>query len=87
MYAGDQMGSPYVSNSTNSGPSKGQAYISSLYFILTSLTTVGFGNIAPNTAAEKVFSVVVLLLGGERNFNRSFLFCSISVIDTVVSRI
>ncbi|XP_065052171.1 potassium voltage-gated channel subfamily H member 8-like isoform X2 [Rhopilema esculentum] len=60
---GEQMGKPYVNSSLASGPSKGEAYISSLYFILTSLTTVGFGNIAPNTAAEKIFSVVVLLLG------------------------
>eukprot|EP00794_Sanderia_malayensis_P017353 gene17353-19086_t len=60
---GDQMGRPYVNNSISTGPSKGDAYISSLYFILTSFTTVGFGNIAPNTAAEKIFSVIVLLLG------------------------
>ena len=59
------MGKPYRNNSLATGPSKGEAYISSLYFILTSFTTVGFGNIAPNTAAEKVFSVVVLLLGGK----------------------
>ena len=59
------MGKPYTNSSLDTGPSKGEAYISSLYFILTSLTTVGFGNIAPNTAAEKIFSVVVLLLGGK----------------------
>lgn len=58
------MGKPYTNVSLDTGPSKAEAYISSLYFILTSLTTVGFGNIAPNTAAEKIFSVIVLLLGG-----------------------
>ena len=59
------MGNPYVNMSVATGPSYVDAYVSSLYFILTSLTTVGFGNIAPNTVAEKIFSVVVLLLGGE----------------------
>ena len=75
------MGKPYRNNSLATGPSKGEAYISSLYFILTSLTTVGFGNIAPNTAAEKVFSVVVLLLGGKmlslcKVFTRKSLGCA-----------
>ena len=70
------MGQPYVNSSLASGPSKGEAYISSLYFILTSLTTVGFGNIAPNTAVEKIFSVVVLLLGG----TYCYLFCQYSLL-------
>ena len=47
-----------------SAPSHSEAYISSLYFIFTSLTTVGFGNISPNTVAEKTFSIIVLMLGG-----------------------
>ncbi|XP_057304856.1 potassium voltage-gated channel unc-103-like isoform X2 [Hydractinia symbiolongicarpus] len=40
-----------------------QKYINALYFVFTSLTTVGFGNIAPNTVAEQTFSILVLLLG------------------------
>lgn len=38
-------------------------YITALYFTFTSLTSVGFGNVAPNTNAEKIFSVFAMLLG------------------------
>ena len=39
-------------------------YIASLYFILSSLTSVGFGNIAANTKYEQIFTIIVMLLGG-----------------------
>ncbi|CAK9297251.1 unnamed protein product [Gordionus sp. m RMFG-2023] len=45
------------------GPSRKQRYISSLYFTMTCLTTVGFGNISPNTDAEKIFSIIMMLIG------------------------
>jgi len=43
------------------------SYISALYFTCTSLTSVGFGNVSPNTNAEKVFSVAAMLIGGKHN--------------------
>lgn len=59
------MNRPYnESNLSMTGPSYSEEYVSALYFIFTSLTTVGFGNISPNTVAEKAFSVVVLIFGG-----------------------
>ncbi|ELU07688.1 hypothetical protein CAPTEDRAFT_168526 [Capitella teleta] len=39
------------------------AYISALYFTCTSLTSVGFGNVSANTDAEKIFSVIAMLIG------------------------
>lgn len=45
-------------------PSLASLYMSSLYFSLTSLTSIGFGNIAPNTTAEKIFSCVTMIFGG-----------------------
>ncbi|KAF8794758.1 Potassium voltage-gated channel subfamily H like protein [Argiope bruennichi] len=39
------------------------AYITALYFTTTSLTSVGFGNVAANTNAEKVFSILTMLIG------------------------
>jgi len=50
-------------NST--GPSIQTRYITSLYFTLSSLTSVGFGNVSPNTDAEKIFSVCVMIIGGK----------------------
>ena len=34
-----------------------------LYFVITTLTTVGFGDIAPRTAAGKIFTMAYLLIG------------------------
>ena len=41
------------------------AYTTALYYSCTSLTTVGFGNVSANTKWEKVFSVVIMLIGGK----------------------
>ncbi|KAL0967554.1 hypothetical protein UPYG_G00253720 [Umbra pygmaea] len=62
------IGSPYRYNASGSGqweggPSKDTLYISSLYFTMTSLTTIGFGNIAPTTDGEKIFSVAMMMVG------------------------
>ncbi|XP_010224957.1 PREDICTED: potassium voltage-gated channel subfamily H member 4-like [Tinamus guttatus] len=45
------------------GPSIRSAYITSLYFTLSSLTSVGFGNVCANTDAEKIFSICTMLIG------------------------
>ena len=48
-----------------SGPTIASAYMSALYYTMSSLTTCGFGNIAPNTTAEKLFGCITMLLGCE----------------------
>lgn len=45
------------------GPDLFSIYFSALYYTMSSLTTCGFGNIAPNTSAEKLFGCVTMLLG------------------------
>ncbi|XP_053568361.1 potassium voltage-gated channel subfamily H member 1 [Bombina bombina] len=65
---GISIGTPYRFNVTGSGkweggPSKDSVYISSLYFTMTSLTSVGFGNIAPTTDGEKIFAVAMMMIG------------------------
>ena len=40
------------------------AYVTALYYSCTSLTTVGFGNVSANTKWERIFSVVIMLIGG-----------------------
>ncbi|XP_056424199.1 potassium voltage-gated channel subfamily H member 1 isoform X9 [Hyla sarda] len=65
---GMTIGSPYRYNLSGSGkweggPSKDSVYISSLYFTMTSLTSVGFGNIAPTTDGEKIFAVAMMMIG------------------------
>ena len=34
-----------------------------MYFVFTTLTSVGFGNVAPNSANEKILAIFVMLLG------------------------
>uniref|UniRef100_A0A8C5PDG8 Cyclic nucleotide-binding domain-containing protein n=1 Tax=Leptobrachium leishanense TaxID=445787 RepID=A0A8C5PDG8_9ANUR len=59
---GKRLEAPYINNSIG-GPSIRSAYIASLYFTLSSLTSVGFGNVCANTDAEKIFSICTMLIG------------------------
>ncbi|KAM8946184.1 voltage-gated delayed rectifier potassium channel KCNH4 [Pelodytes ibericus] len=59
---GKRLEAPYINNSLG-GPSIRSAYIASLYFTLSSLTSVGFGNVCANTDAEKIFSICTMLIG------------------------
>ncbi|XP_019636298.1 PREDICTED: potassium voltage-gated channel subfamily H member 8-like [Branchiostoma belcheri] len=45
------------------GPDITSAYLTALYFTLSSLTSVGFGNVSANTNAEKIFSVCTMMIG------------------------
>ncbi|CAH2224194.1 potassium voltage-gated channel subfamily H member 3 [Pelobates cultripes] len=45
------------------GPSSRSSYITSLYFALSSLTSVGFGNVSANTDTEKIFSICIMMIG------------------------
>uniref|UniRef100_A0A3Q1J0P4 Voltage-gated delayed rectifier potassium channel KCNH4 n=1 Tax=Anabas testudineus TaxID=64144 RepID=A0A3Q1J0P4_ANATE len=47
----------------NGGPSVRSSYVTSLYFALSSLTSVGFGNVSANTDSEKIFSICTMLIG------------------------
>lgn len=57
----EQTKQPYVNNT--GGPTVKSKYITALYFTFSSLTSVGFGNVSPNTNTEKVFSICVMLIG------------------------
>uniref|UniRef100_A0A674NTH7 Voltage-gated inwardly rectifying potassium channel KCNH2 n=1 Tax=Takifugu rubripes TaxID=31033 RepID=A0A674NTH7_TAKRU len=60
---GDQLGKPYNDSIHGSGPSIKDKYVTALYFTFSSLTSVGFGNVSPNTNSEKIFSICVMLIG------------------------
>ncbi|XP_028822574.1 potassium voltage-gated channel subfamily H member 2-like isoform X2 [Denticeps clupeoides] len=60
---GDQLGKPYNTTVPSSGPSIKDKYVTALYFTFSSLTSVGFGNVSPNTNSEKIFSICVMLIG------------------------
>ncbi|XP_048113626.1 potassium voltage-gated channel subfamily H member 2a isoform X2 [Alosa alosa] len=60
---GDSLGKPYNHSIPGSGPSIKDKYVTALYFTFSSLTSVGFGNVSPNTNSEKIFSICVMLIG------------------------
>ncbi|XP_071347730.1 voltage-gated inwardly rectifying potassium channel KCNH6-like isoform X2 [Trachinotus anak] len=60
---GGQLGKPYNDSIIESGPSIRDKYVTALYFTFSSLTSVGFGNVSPNTNSEKIFSICVMLIG------------------------
>ncbi|XP_004432689.1 PREDICTED: potassium voltage-gated channel subfamily H member 6 [Ceratotherium simum simum] len=60
---GVQLGKRYNGSDPASGPSVQDKYVTALYFTFSSLTSVGFGNVSPNTNSEKVFSICVMLIG------------------------
>ncbi|XP_034717015.1 potassium voltage-gated channel subfamily H member 6 isoform X1 [Etheostoma cragini] len=59
----EQVGKSYNDSDSTSGPSVKDKYVTALYFTLSSLTSVGFGNVSPNTNSEKIFSICVMVIG------------------------
>ncbi|KAK9530410.1 hypothetical protein VZT92_011912 [Zoarces viviparus] len=55
----EQLGKSY----NDSDSSVKDKYVTALYFTLSSLTSVGFGNVSPNTNSEKIFSICVMVIG------------------------
>jgi potassium voltage-gated channel Eag-related subfamily H member 2 len=64
-YLANLTGMEYNFNDTASGPDIRSCYITSLYFTFTILTSVGFGNVAPVTNYEKVFTIFAMMVGCE----------------------
>lgn len=60
----EEVGTGAVNGTVSNGPSLRSIYIAALYFTLSSLTSVGFGNVSANTDAEKIFSICTMLIGG-----------------------
>ena len=54
---------PHETESALASQSFQSRYITSVYFTITGLTSVGFGNVSPNTEAEKIFTICLMLMG------------------------
>ncbi|XP_058974689.1 potassium voltage-gated channel protein eag [Musca domestica] len=54
----------YNNDSTEliNGPSRKSMYVTALYFTMTCMTSVGFGNVAAETDNEKVFTICMMII-------------------------
>ncbi|CAH8560596.1 unnamed protein product [Dicrocoelium dendriticum] len=52
-----------VIHSEDALPPPSMLYMTSLYFTLSLVTSIGFGNVAANTTAEKIVSVIFMIIG------------------------
>ena len=43
--------------------SGGEIYTTAVYFCITTITTVGYGDITGNTTGERIFCILLMLLG------------------------
>ena len=58
-------------------------YIASMYFVLTTFTTVGFGDINGVTVPERMFCLILMLVGAVAfSFAVSSLSSMLSALDT-----
>lgn len=53
----------FVDGEPINGPHTDVVYISSLYYTMSSFTSVGFGNISANTGLEKFFTIIMMVIG------------------------
>ena len=49
------------------GPSRKSMYVTALYYTMTCMTSVGFGNVASETDNEKIFSILMMIVAGVNN--------------------
>ena len=55
------------------GPSRKTMYVTALYYTMTCMTSVGFGNVAAETDNEKIFSICMMIVAGKRSFANSLV--------------
>lgn len=58
------------------GPSRKTMYVTALYFTMTCMTSVGFGNVAAETDNEKIFTICMMIIAGMLVYKQApyFLF-------------
>lgn len=52
----------WMDGDVNSMP-KEEQYLTSFYFIITTFSTVGYGDISANNTSEKIFCIIVMVVG------------------------
>jgi len=59
------------------GPSRKTMYVTALYYTMTCMTSVGFGNVAAETDNEKIFSICMMIVAGEIPMDEPRVTCEL----------
>ena len=63
---GNDMNDPYKiyeNQTVENGPDVGMEYVSAMYYTMSSLTSVGFGNVSAYTTYERLFTIGMMIIG------------------------
>jgi hypothetical protein len=75
-YLRENNGTP--DNPSTDEPAKDQRYLAALYWAVTTLTTVGYGDIIPQTDSERLYAMLAMIIGSA--FYGYIIGCITSVI-------
>ena len=65
-----------------------ELYVASFYFVVTTIATVGYGDITPKTISERIFCIIIMLLGVTGfSFATGSLSSLMNNIDTVSAKL
>lgn len=74
-----------ASSDYTEGPSTEMRYLTALYFTLSCMTGVGFGNVSANTQTEKLFSVFMMIIGCKLCTGSFFFLFSLYLVKDSVT--
>lgn len=70
-----------------SGPSRKTMYVTALYFTMTCMTSVGFGNVAAETDNEKIFTICMMIIAGNMLCCTSLYCVDVSELNVAITKL
>ena len=80
MYSSRTIGPNGATNDDFINVGKAELYLTSLYFVTTTMTTVGYGEISQVNVYERILGILILAVGSV-----AFSFCAASVTSILSS--
>ena len=74
----NEMYGPFDYSDTTGGEKVGSIYLAAFYFCLTTMTSVGYGDIITRNNSERIFTIFIEVLGG---FEYAMIIASITAVS------